>query len=191
MSIELRQAAEKAASLLQSFFDGGTSGRRPLEETLYALRAAIQQAEAQQPASKEPLFELWWEAHMPNATQQQARTAFTAAVASNGVGIAAQQPATGELEPYNAGLLNDFGGGNVEWWQDYIRAELGCAHDFYQSQIVTLRPVQAPMTDEQMRDALRKCPHDTVENLRVRWLYAKDFARAIEAHHGIKPKEQA
>ena len=40
-----------------------------------------------------------------------------------------------ELEPYDAGLLNDFGGGNVEWWQDYIRAELGHAHDFYQSQI--------------------------------------------------------
>ena len=39
----------------------------------------------------------------------------------------------------------------------------------------------APLTDEQMRDALRTCPHDTVENLRVRWLYAKDFARTIEA----------
>ena len=37
------------------------------------------------------------------------------------------------------------------------------------------------LSDEEMRDALRSCPHDTVENLRVRWLYAKDFARAIEA----------
>ncbi len=43
-----------------------------------------------------------------------------------------------------------------------------------------------PLTDEQLRDALRDCPRDTVENLRVRWLYAKDFARAIEAAHGIK-----
>lgn len=67
-----------------------------IESAIKALRAAIQQAEAQQPASKEHLFELWWEAHMPNATQEQAWTAFTAAVASNGVGIAAQQPATGE-----------------------------------------------------------------------------------------------
>jgi len=40
-----------------------------------------------------------------------------------------------ELESYDAGLLNDFGGGNVAWWQDYIRNELGRAHDFYQSQI--------------------------------------------------------
>ena len=57
--------------------------------------------------------------------------------------LEAQQPATGELEPYDAGLLNDFGGGNVEWWQDYIRAELGNAHDFYQSQITTPQPAQA------------------------------------------------
>lgn len=35
---------------------------------------------------------------------------------------------------YDAGLLSDFGGGNVEWWQDYIRAELARAHEFYASQ---------------------------------------------------------
>jgi len=33
---------------------------------------------------------------------------------------------------YDAGLLNDFGGGNVEWWQDYLRAELGRSEQFYQ-----------------------------------------------------------
>lgn len=37
------------------------------------------------------------------------------------------------VQEYDAGSLNDYGGGNVEWWQDYIRAELGRAHDFYQS----------------------------------------------------------
>ena len=47
------------------------------------------------------------------------------------------------------------------------------------------QPPRQPLTDEQMRDALRQCPHDAVENLRVRWLYAKDFARAIERAHGI------
>lgn len=40
-----------------------------------------------------------------------------------------------ELSEYDAGLLNDFGGGNVEWWQDYIRAELGRAYEHYHSQI--------------------------------------------------------
>lgn len=39
------------------------------------------------------------------------------------------------LDYYDAGLLNDYGGGNVEWWQDYIRSVLGAAHDFYQSQV--------------------------------------------------------
>ena len=37
------------------------------------------------------------------------------------------------------------------------------------------------LTDEELRDALRECPKDSVDALRVRWLYAKDFARAIEA----------
>lgn len=36
---------------------------------------------------------------------------------------------TEQLETYDAGILNDFGGGNVDWWQDYIRAELARAHD--------------------------------------------------------------
>lgn len=40
-----------------------------------------------------------------------------------------------ELDPYDAGYLNDFGGGNVGWWHDYIRAELARAHDHYTSQI--------------------------------------------------------
>jgi hypothetical protein len=41
------------------------------------------------------------------------------------------------LDEYDAGLLNDYGGGNVEWWQDYIRAELGRAYEHYQSQAAT------------------------------------------------------
>lgn len=39
------------------------------------------------------------------------------------------------LDRYDAVNLNDFGGGNVGWWQDYIRSELARAHDFYQSQL--------------------------------------------------------
>lgn len=49
------------------------------------------------------------------------------------------------LDCYDAGHLNDHGGGNVGWWQDYIRAELARAHDFYQSQI-----------DAAMKDAAMK-----------------------------------
>ena len=49
---------------------------------------------------------------------------------------------TAALDAYDAGLLNDFGGGNVDWWQDYIRAELGRAHDFYESRIADISGVQ-------------------------------------------------
>lgn len=40
------------------------------------------------------------------------------------------------VEEFDAGLLNDYGGGNVGWWHDYIRAELSRAHDFYASQLI-------------------------------------------------------
>jgi hypothetical protein len=42
-----------------------------------------------------------------------------------------------ELTEYDAGLMNDYGGGNVEWWQDYIRYELGCAYEHYKEQLTT------------------------------------------------------
>jgi hypothetical protein len=32
---------------------------------------------------------------------------------------------------YDAGLLSDCGGGDVGWWQDYIRAEIGRANDHW------------------------------------------------------------
>lgn len=46
---------------------------------------------------------------------------------------------TPALDEYDAGLLSSAGGGDVEWWQDYLRAELGRAHDFYQSQMENLQ----------------------------------------------------
>ena len=38
------------------------------------------------------------------------------------------------LDCYDAGLMGNGGGGDVDWWQDYIRCELDRAHDFYQQQ---------------------------------------------------------
>lgn len=49
--------------------------------------------------------------------------------------VRAEAVASVTIDAYDAVCLNDFGGGNVGWWQDYIRSELGAAHDFYQSQI--------------------------------------------------------
>lgn len=34
-----------------------------------------------------------------------------------------------QYSDYDAGLLSSFGGGDVEWWQDYLRAEIGRAND--------------------------------------------------------------
>ena len=39
------------------------------------------------------------------------------------------------MDTYDAGLLSSYGGGDVAWWHDYIRAELARAHDFYQAQL--------------------------------------------------------
>lgn len=63
---------------------------------------------------------------------------------------------------YDAGYLNDFGGGNIEWWQDYIRAELGRSHDFY-SEIIREMVLQTLSDAGQMADL-----QDEVERLRDR-----------------------
>ena len=66
------------------------------------------------------------------------------------------------LDAYDAGLLNDYGGGDVNWWQDYLRAELARAHDFYQSQVATrptaTAPVEAGEVTFELRDrVMRAC----------------------------------
>ena len=48
-----------------------------------------------------------------------------------------------EAPDYDAGLLNDYGGGNIEWWQDYLRAEIGRANDYWRSALSTARAVPA------------------------------------------------
>ncbi|MCW2276331.1 hypothetical protein GJ654_18585 [Rhodoblastus acidophilus] len=65
----------------------------------------------------------WWRSHghVRTAENSPAQPALLADLAG--------------LASYDAGLLSDYGGGNVEWWQDYMRAELGCAHDFYEAQL--------------------------------------------------------
>uniref|UniRef100_A0A6M3LRI1 Uncharacterized protein n=1 Tax=viral metagenome TaxID=1070528 RepID=A0A6M3LRI1_9ZZZZ len=43
-----------------------------------------------------------------------------------------------EIRDYDAGLLNDFGGWNVSWWQDYIRSEIGKCNEYWSSQVKTI-----------------------------------------------------
>jgi hypothetical protein len=38
---------------------------------------------------------------------------------------------------YDPGLLNDYGGGNVEWWQNYIRSEINACNEYWRSLIMS------------------------------------------------------
>ena len=131
MSIEAMKLALEVLEDLPSV--GGFAALLKTDRAIEALRAAIQQAEGKTDDS----------VSLPIAGYSNARGQEEALVylrdAHSAIKHAARQapsvPAGRVLDCYDAGILNDFGGGNVEWWQDYIRAELGHAHDFYQSQI--------------------------------------------------------
>jgi hypothetical protein len=43
------------------------------------------------------------------------------------------------LPDYDAGLLNDFGGGDAGWWQDYIRAEVGRANEYWREALAAVK----------------------------------------------------
>lgn len=38
-----------------------------------------------------------------------------------------------DIPDYDAGMLNDWGGGNTDWWLDYLRAEIGRCNDYWRS----------------------------------------------------------
>jgi hypothetical protein len=42
------------------------------------------------------------------------------------------------VKRYDAGLLSDYGGGNVEWWQDYLCAEIERCNDHWESDYTNL-----------------------------------------------------
>jgi hypothetical protein len=46
------------------------------------------------------------------------------------------------IPDYDAGLLNDWGGGNVDWWQDYLRAEIERANAHWSEAIAALPAAQ-------------------------------------------------
>lgn len=52
------------------------------------------------------------------------------------------------MDRYDSGRLGDYGGGNVEWWQDYLRAEIGKCNDHYQEGIVYLEEEIARLKGE-------------------------------------------
>jgi len=45
-----------------------------------------------------------------------------------------------QIADYDCGIINDYGGGNVEWWQDYMRAEIERCNDYWREQLNQISP---------------------------------------------------
>lgn len=60
----------------------------------------------------------------------------------------------GDLPDYDAGLLNDFGGGDVSWWHDYLRAEIVRANDYWRDAVSTPHVSETPKTEHDAGDVL-------------------------------------
>jgi hypothetical protein len=61
------------------------------------------------------------------------------------------------MKQYDAGLLNDYGGGKVPWWHGYICAVLGRAHGFYEEQAESLEAALSSATAKVEELSTRKC----------------------------------
>jgi hypothetical protein len=42
-------------------------------------------------------------------------------------------------QDYDAGLLNDYGGGKADWWQNYIRDEINRCNEYWRTIIEQYR----------------------------------------------------
>jgi hypothetical protein len=99
---------------------------------------------------------------------------------------AAERAKLGELSDYDAWLLGDGGRGDIGWWHDYLRAEIGRANDHWRNQSAA---VLAAALDEinRLRENLKQSHRDYMD-LQLRhdahfsaWQFAKLRANAAEA----------
>jgi len=61
----------------------------------------------------------------------------------------ALREAAGNISAFDAGLLNDFGGGNVEWWHEYIRSLLTVADGSWRELIRLEADVAAEQAEQE------------------------------------------
>jgi len=65
------------------------------------------------------------------------------------------------LPDYDLSLLNDWGGGNVDWWHDYLRAEIDRANAHWRSMILGILAACEPAGAEfKVGDRVRKVTGD-------------------------------
>jgi len=57
---------------------------------------------------------------------------------------------------YDCGLMNDYGGGNVNWLHNYIRAEIGRCNDYWRSIIESHASQQTVQADAICQCGFRK-----------------------------------
>ena len=55
------------------------------------------------------------------------------------------------MKDYDAGLLNDYGGGNVGWWHDYIRSEIARCNEYWREEVDDLQ--EALNADHEERES--------------------------------------
>lgn len=62
---------------------------------------------------------------------------------------------TEPMDRYDMGLMNDYGGGNVEWWHDYLRSAVDSANDNADEQYEHLRTELKAQAEELAREKKR------------------------------------
>lgn len=88
-------------------------------------------------------------------------------------------------DEYDSGLLSDFGGGNVEWWQDYIRSEVGAANEFHMDQDKgdNMRNVSFFHTNDTLKRSNEDCITGAkdIDELRAAYKYYGEEYERVEA----------
>jgi hypothetical protein len=96
------------------------------------------------------------EADLNNALDRAASNLARAIAAeAENATLRAENAALRAHDDYDCGLLNDYGGGNVDWWWDYIRAEVGRANEHWREALPAAQAACQAHADEVVRGLLR------------------------------------
>lgn len=141
-TVVARQPVGVSTDTLRALADRWASDRGYTGSPVDEIRALIDEPTAARQPVGEPVTDAGRSAaydaidrFLRNNMDDEAYAAYVEHLEALWAAIPAQAVDLGlHLDRYDAGLLGNGGGGDVNWWQDYIRAELDRAHEFYQDQ---------------------------------------------------------